>query len=77
MPVNNEDAPTCKHKIFWKNLWHLKPHVITFLFFNALEYLEAMVTSKKNKRITHDSSRGIKERFPFTVFIRLTALGGY
>ena len=28
---------TCKHKISGENLWHLKPHLITFLVSNVLE----------------------------------------
>ena len=28
---------TCKHKISGENLWHLKPHLITFLVSNFLE----------------------------------------
>ena len=29
----------------------MKPNVITFLYFNALENLEAMITPKKNKKL--------------------------
>ena len=28
---------TCKHKIWGKHLWHLKPHLIAFLVFNVLD----------------------------------------
>ena len=44
MPLNNEDAHYCKHKIWWENWLYLRPYLKTFLVFNVLETCRVFVS---------------------------------
>ena len=44
MPLNNEDAHYCKHKIWWENWLYLRPYLKAFLVFNVLETCRVFVS---------------------------------